>query len=137
VPTAVEHLPGGRPVCGILVTNPGVLSMTSDSRRGVRRHPGGRQAEKCAISEQVPAKWPPAHQYRRRARLPGRRPVRYRGLMDETDQAIETERVQIVAALRQVADRLEQLPRARLYDALPVAVSAVEDLARRRAPWLR
>jgi hypothetical protein len=57
--------------------------------------------------------------------------------MDETDQAIETERARIVAELRHVADRLEALPTADAIDALTLLVRAADEFLRRAELALR
>jgi hypothetical protein len=56
---------------------------------------------------------------------------------DALNATVDAERAAVIATLRGIAERLEQLPRDRLYEALPIVVSAVEDLTRRTTPWLR
>ena len=61
-----------------------------------------RTPENCVVSEQAPAKRAPGRQDRPPPACQTGAPCGIGGHMDETDQAIETERVQIVAALRQL-----------------------------------
>ncbi len=47
------------------------------------------------------------------------------------------ERTRVAEALRTLATRIEALPDAKLWQALPIAAASVADLEQRLGPWLR
>jgi hypothetical protein len=55
---------------------------------------------------------------------------------DEFDRKAAKQLASTVKVLRDLADRLERLPKAALVEALPVAAWGAEDLERRLVPWL-
>ncbi len=56
---------------------------------------------------------------------------------DDFDRTAARQLQQTAVKLRQLADRLEQLPRRALLDALPIAAWGVEELERRLEPWMQ
>ncbi len=56
---------------------------------------------------------------------------------DQLDEQLEAIRREVVAELREMAGRVEALSAERLAEALPIVVTAVEELRRRLGHWLR